>query len=291
MSFNYEFTWDYFPLFVASGITAGNTVSGNFAVKVYPYWFKQITLEWVIPTDWGGCRFNVYKAQTEDGTYTKLNQALIDVGTNFFKDKTTEDYSKINKGWYIIEAVLSSGKRIQSDPITWGNERTSWVEIRAQEIQRREWLLLNKFVGMEVYVFRRRTYGQRCTNCWNYDLQKVTKDKCTVCMGTSFEGGYFPAIKTLIQFEPNPNEVQLTYFGKWEINEMYAWTIAFPHVKQRDLIYRATDGALFEISDRKNTELQGSTVRQLLKVTQLDKDSPEYHTVIVNKLIPEDYQV
>jgi hypothetical protein len=290
MTFSYDFTWDYFPLFVQSGLTAANTVSSNFSITVYPYWFKQITLEWVVPTDWGSCRFNVYKAQTEDGPFTKLNQAPLEVGTNFFKDTTTQDFSKIYRSWYIVEAVLSTGKRIQSEPQTWGNKRLPWVELRSQEIQRREWLLLNKFTGSECYSLRRRTYGKRCSNCWNFDLEKCTIDKCIVCMGTSFEGGYFPAARTLMQFDADPDQIVLEYFGKWEVNETFSWTIAFPEVRQRDLIYRVMDNSLFEISDRKETTLQSVAVRQLLKVIELDRESPEFQAILNNNLIPSRYQ-
>lgn len=291
MSFGYEFTFAYYPLAVASGITPSDAVSSNFSVTLYPYWFKQITLQWVIPSDWGSCSFNIYKSQTEDGPFTKLTQTILPPSTNFFKDTTTQDFSKFNRSWYVIEALLPSGKRIQSEPQTWGQMRLPWVEIRAQEIQRREWVLLNNFVGVETYVFRRKTYGQRCRNCWNFDLQKVVKDKCVFCMGTSFDGGYFPAIKTLMQYDADPTEVRLEYFGKWELNELFVWTIAFPDIKQRDLIYRITDGALFEISDNKQTTLQSVTVRQLFKATQLDKESPEYQVVLSNNLIPSEYQV
>jgi hypothetical protein len=290
MTFGYAFTWDYFPLFVQSTITAADTVSRNFAVTIYPYWYKQTTLEWVIPSDWGNCRFNIYRAQTEDGEFVKLNQAPIDSGVNFFKDTTTQDFSKINRSWYIVEAMLPSGKRIQSEPQTWGNLRLPWVELRAQEIQRREWLLLNKFTGLESFVFRRRTYGKRCTNCWSFELEKCTIDKCLVCMGTSYEGGYFPPMKTLLQYDPDPKQKVMGYFGKWEVNETFAWTIALPELRQRDLVYRQTDGALYEISERKETTLQSVTVRQLLKVTELDKESPEFQVVIANNLIPLIYQ-
>lgn len=290
MSFSYDVTWSYFPLFATRELTTSDSISGNFAVTLYPYWFKQVTLEWKIPSDWGACHFFVYKSQTENGPFDKLTPAALPPEINFFKDTTTQDFSKFNRSWYIIEALLPSGKRIQSEPQTWNNTRLPWVELRAQEIQRRAWLLLNKFVGVECYAFRRRTYGKRCHYCWNFELEKVTKDKCPFCMGTSFEGGYFPGVKTLFQFDADPTETRLEYFGKWETNDVFIWTIAFPDLRQRDLIYRVQDSALFEVNESKQTTLQSVTVHQYFRGLQLDKESPEYQIIINNNLIPPAYQ-
>ena len=290
MFFNYAIHWDYFPLFGSKVLTDSDSISEDISISIYPYWYKQITIEWSIPSGWGACKFHIYRSEIENGNYIQLTPTALDPSIKFFKDMDAQDVSKFNRSWYIVEALLPNGKRIQSNPSTWGGKRLPFVEIRAQEIQRREWLLLNKFTGIESYILRRKTYGMRCSNCWNYDLQKVVKDQCAVCMGTSFEGGYFPAIKTLVQYDPNPNDVELTYFGKWESNELMAWTIAFPEMRARDLIYRVPDAALFHITDWANTELQTVTIRQLLKLTQLDKDSPEYHAVLQNKLIPAEYQ-
>jgi hypothetical protein len=291
MSFAYEYTWDYFPLFGKKQLTQPNAVSGNFTITTFPFWYKQITLEWAIPTDWGSCRFNVYKAQTEDGEYSLLNPTQLDPSINFFKDKADTSYSKIFRSWYKVEAVLSSGKRIQSLPVTWGNKRTSSLaDLRSQEVQRREWLLLRKFVGVESYLFRRKTYGQRCTNCWHPQLEKIVKDDCSVCMGSSFEGGYFKGVSTLLQYEPVPGKLSLEYFGKYEPGETSAWTIAFPEIRPRDLVYKPSTGALYMIQDWADTELQTVTVRQILKLIELPKFSPEFKLISRDGLIPTAYQ-
>lgn len=289
MNFEFSYQWSYYPLFGAKPITNGDSISGDFTVKIYPLWYKQITVEWSIPAAWGNCTFNIYKSDSQEfSTFTKLN--VVPLTGNYIKDTTTQDFSKINKGWFIVEAVLSSGKRIQSNPTTWINKRNAWVELRAQEIQRREWFLLTHYTGAESYVFKRKTYGQRCKECWNFQLEKVLKDKCDTCMGTSFEGGYFDGLRTYIQYDPTPNDMFLEYFGKWEKNEFPAWTIAVSELKSRDLVYRVPDGALYYVDDHSSTELQTVSVRQLLKLIELDKESPEFKLIAKNNIIPSLYQ-
>jgi hypothetical protein len=288
MSFSYKYTWDYYPLFTFKSLTSSDSISGNISITIYPVWYHQITLEWTIPDDWGACTFNVYKSNYRESGYEQLNETPI--SANYFKDTTTTLDSKFNHDFYIVEAILSTGKRIQSPAKTWENIRNAFVEIRALEVQRREWILLTKFTGVNSYVFKRKTYGARCPNCWSHDLEKITKDNCTICMGTSFTGGYFEGINTLFQYDPSPNKITLGYFGKFEQNELTAWTIAYPELNARDVVYRVHDSAMFLISDLVATELQTVPVRQIAKLTQLDRQSSEYQLLVDNALIPTLYQ-
>lgn len=286
MTFSFEFTYEYYPLFVQPTITTSNSVSGNISATVYPDWYSSINLVWKYPSDWGSVTTNIYHCAIESGTYNKLTLTPLLSGVNSLNDTTTNDFSKIYEGWYIIEGTLNDGRRVQSKPVTWRHKRDSWTQIRANEINRREWLLLRKFVGLDSFVFNRKTYGERCKECWSYTVEKVIKDKCETCYGTSFEGGYWNPLKSLIQYESTPNDIQLSYFGKFEVNELAAWTIAYPNIDQRDIIYRIADGKIFEVGDKKETQLQGSPVRQIFKMVELDKESPEFKLVTANDLIP-----
>lgn len=286
MTFSFDVTYEYYPLFVQHSITASDSISGNIEVTVYPHWYSSINLVWSYPTDWGIVHTNVYHSATESGPFVKITPVAIAPDVNSLNDVTTNDFSKIYEGWYIVEATLSTGKRVQSKPVTWRHKRNNWVELRANEINRREWLLLNKFVGLSSYIFNRKTYGRRCEECWSYSVEKVVKDKCTSCYGTSFQGGYWSPLKTLLQYDSTPNDIQLSYFGKFEINEFPAWTIAFPNIDQRDIIYRIGDGKMFEVGDKKETQLQGAPVRQIFKLIEIDKESPEFALIADNNLIP-----
>jgi hypothetical protein len=280
MSFNYGFTWEYYPLSSSPVITASDSTSGNIDVTVYPTWYSSVNVSWTYPSTWGAVRTNVYHSAKEQGPFTKLTLTPLDTNVNSLSDVTTQDFSKIYEGWYVVEGVLSSGKRIQSSPTSWRNKRNSWVQLRASEIQRREWLLLRNFVGVESYVFSRKTYGQRCEECWDYNLEKIVRDRCSVCYGTSFQGGYWAPVKTLMQYDSTPDEILLQYFGKFENNMLTAWTISYPHIEHRDLLYRKGDGKLFEVGKKADTELQAVALRQIMQLTELDKESPEFKIVV-----------
>lgn len=263
-----------------------NRTVPEVAVKVYPIFYKQMVVEWSIPASWGTASFNVFRSPTEYGPWTLLNDTPIT--GNHFKDVKTEEYSKFNNDFYMVDAILLNSKVIRSFPVTWQNKRTSFAEIRAQEIQRRELLLLTKFVGVKTLVFRKRTFGQRCPNCWDPRIEKVTKDKCDVCLGTSFEGGYFPPYETLFQYDPTPNNAILSYQGRVEPNTIPSWTVSFPEMNVFDLVLRVPDARVYRIESMQTTELQTVTVRQMFILNELAKESIEFQLVKNNT--PEAYR-
>lgn len=278
MSFSFDPIWDFNPLFGVKDLST-ITTSPDFVVKIFPIWFKQVTLQWSIPAKWGNCTFNVYKGQTEEGPFYLLNNQEIHI--NFIKDVTTEAYSKQNRDWYVVEAVFPDGLTyIKSNAISWQNHRTHWVELRSKDIQRREWLLLRKFVGVSTMFFRRKNWGQRCVECWNEDTKRVMKDHCKTCLGTSFQDGYWPGIATLIQYEQTPSDISFEYFGKFEPNQIGAWTIAYPELDDLDIVVRLSDWKVYRIEKVVPTELQTVTVRQLMQITELGRNSVEYNLFV-----------
>lgn len=275
----------YFPAYQQVGFTA-RAQSGFVFTTVYPLFYKHVVVEFKVPIEWGACKFDVFRSESDIGPWRRITPTPVS-GT-FFTDLETKDFSKFKNGWYMVECVLPDGRRTRGDPTTWENKRSNWVEIRAQEITRREKILLQKFTGVRSLVFRRKTYGARCPNCWNPQTEQITKDHCKVCLGTSFNGGYFDGLETLIQYEPTPNDAVLSYQGKVEPNQIQAWTIASPSLEVFDLVLRVPDMRLYRIDKLADTELQTVQVRQIMILTELDKESIEFQ--LVNQILPTEYQ-
>ena len=264
---------------VASSDNPTDSVSPAVRVKVYPRWYHYAALEWTVPAAWGDCVFNVYHSTTEGGNYVKVNKDLVN--GNGLIDYTAQDYSEFRGGWYVVEALLDAGRgaRIRSQPAMWQNVQRRWVEIRAEEIQRREFILLRKFTGVKSYLFKRKTYGQRCPACWDPVSETVTDDHCTTCFGTSFAGGYFPPQPLFVQYDASPNQVQKTYSGRLEPNVIGAWTLSMPQMASDDIIIRIGDWNVYRVSSVQTTELQANPVRQILQLDQLSRRDVENELV------------
>lgn len=260
-------------------------INPNFQISVYPEWFRQVSLSWTIPADWGDAIFNVYYSPAFEDSYVKLNATPF--SANFFVDTTATDYSKFKRGYYKVEAILQDKNNItlRSDPVSWYSYQRDFVKIRAVEIQRREYWLLSKFAGIKSYLFRRKTFGKRCPLCWNYKAETVDDDHCPNCLGTGFDGGFFEPIPLYVQYEATPNTDQKTYFGIDEENQIGAWTISYPDISNHDVVIRIGDWNAYEVMRVNPTELQGNTVRQIMAITQLSKGSVEYKLMARN--LPE----
>lgn len=274
----------YYPSFFKKPLTR-TTETSYISATIFPTFYKHNVVEFSVPPHWGSCLFDIYRAETDVGPWQKISPSPV-TGT-FFKDVNTQDFSKYNNGWYIVECALPDGRRIQGSPVTWQNVRRNWVELRAKEIERRETLLLEKFVGVKTLVFRRKHFGQRCPNCWDFQTEKVTKDHCSVCLGTSFKGGYFPGFETLFQYEPVPQDSSLEERGRVELSMVPAWTISFPQLEMHDLLLRVPDWKMFRIEHVISTELQTKIVRQTVNLAELSKESIEYK--LAAQAMPEAY--
>jgi len=288
MSFNYSLNFGFLSQTAVYGHNGQNETSSflltkncskNIKITLYPRWYKHIAVEWFVPADWGNCVFNIYFSQVEDGDFEKLNAQPI-TGT-YLLDNGTQEYRKFNRGFYVVEAILldKGSVSIQSEVVTWDTNQHRFVQLRSIEIQRREYILLSKFNGAKSYVFRRKTYGQRCPVCWNSVIEKITKDHCTVCMGTGFNGGYFEAAPCFINYDSNPNSNLKTYFGVFEPSQLGAWTISLPEIRPDDVVLQAGTWDIFRVDGVTPTVLQSQVVRQIMKLTQLSKNDIENQLV------------
>lgn len=281
MSFNFAYNLSFVLQTETPALTTTQR-NESIDVQIFPQWFKQATVQWSVPAHWGACLFDVYFSPREDGDFTKLNATPL-TGT-YFIDTTTREERKFQRGYYVVEVILLDRNNfaVRSDPKSWDTYQRDWVTLRSMEIQRREYWLLSRFVGIKSYLFRRKTYGKRCTACWDVKNEKVLDDHCPTCLGTSFEGGYFDFTQLFLQYDPTPNSITNTYFGKDEENQIGAWTISIPDVRPDDIILRSGDWTGYIVSRIGTTELQGNVVRQTLTLTQLNKGSVEFQLMARN---------
>lgn len=245
-------------------------------VRVFPTWFVCARLEWDPLDSWAGLnpRYNVYRSETQDGNYELLTSSPIT--DTFFVDNENFNSSKFEIEYWVIEIILDGGVSHKTAPIAAVPKRGTFQNNRATEINRREWVLLRKFTGMDATILRRKKHGQRCPVCWDPVSKKVVGNKCQTCYDVGFTGGYYSGMTTKIQFDARIENKQYTYFGKFEANQIGAWTIAYPDIQPHDLIIRHGDHKVYRVEQIQNTELLGNPVRQIMRITELAKEGVEY---------------
>lgn len=287
MSISFKVGLGYFPGYDETGLDTPNDViseSNDISATLYLIYGPEMILEWSVPDYLGACTFDVFRSDTEYGPWDKINSNVL-TGNTLKVTREVKD-SKFISNFFLIECTPVYSFKIRSGVITLQNVRSDWVNLRAREIQRREWLLLRKFTGINSLVFRRKTFGQRCSQCWDPVAKKVLQDNCPTCLGTSFEGGYFTGYETYLQYDPTPNTTTLGYQGKLEPNQIQAWTISYPSLANLDVVLRIPDGKIYRIDSVQSTELQTVPVRQMVLLTELSKNNIEYQ--LISQALPSE---
>lgn len=254
-------------------------------VRVHPSWLKSLTVSFDLPSFWDISYVNILKSGAEQGPYQKIND--VPVTDNWFKDVSKYSHSKFDQDFYIVEVGLVNGLVYRSVPVSWENVLSGKQFKIANEIHRREWLLLRKFTGVKSLIFPRRSYGPRCPVCYDTAAGKITKEHCTSCFGSGFHLGFWNPIPTLMQYGPTPNQSQKTVRGESEPNQIMAWTIADPQINPFDVIVRLSDMSVYEVGQINVTELRTVRIKQDAVLIELARADTEYK--LVDKILKGEY--
>ena len=147
------------------------------------------------------------------------------------------------------------------------------------EIIRRKKLALDRFSGRSVSILRRRTFGTRCSTCWDTTLSRVTKDGDEECYGTGISGGYFPKqdVKALLTTAPKYN--QITMFGEWMPSDCMMNLVGVQPVKQGDVI--VDDAAKrWAIKSVRTVEKGGVLIEQMCQLSLISPSDIVYQKSI-----------
>jgi len=250
-------------------------IDTSLSVRLTPNWWNGLTVE-IYPAPGSQYEtFGIYYSVSETGPFELITPGYISsYAYTFMGNKINLKY---NQPFLFVEAQGPNGVFVSPMVTTFNQRNLALVQNAALDITRREWVFLRKFAGVPSLIFKRKVSGKRCPICWSYKYQKMMSDHCDSCYNTSFEGGYYKPVYTLAQYDPLVKSELEMEFGKTEPSELRGWTTNFPVISPRDLIYRIPDGKMFLIEAIENTEMQSTVVRQILSLTELDKEMVEYH--------------
>lgn len=153
--------------------------------------------------------------------------------------------------------------------------------------------------GEPVVLLRRKTSGRRCRCMQN--RREQPRFRCAYCYGTRFDGGYDRYVNPRAISESWPNSqgwimARIAPFsddlkleqsqGLVQPDELTAWTISVPILKDRDIIIRLIrqlDGTFayeefrYEVLDvTRNTTVLGQSGQQQFRMRRQDKTDPIY---------------
>lgn len=158
----------------------------SFAVNYYDvYWtldpHNDDIQEW---------QFFVDRSSVENGEFQQIAGPLVD--QYYLRDNIVHTLSQARTWFYRVRAVrIVDGYEIVSDH----SDADGESDLICDEIVRNEYIMWREFSGIAIWLFAKRTFGQRCPACWNPRLGKTTTASCEVCWGTGYSGGYHRPVK------------------------------------------------------------------------------------------------
>ena len=220
--------------------------------------------------------FEIWRSESPEGEY-KQHGAVVN---NFeFYDNDLNQYSKHREFYYkMIVRNFRNGKETVVGPINLYRSRLRDPEILANEIRRRNNLLLNKFNGRYAAILKIRTFGERCSECWDKIKKACTKSMCRTCFRTGYRYGYYNPVFTYINTNPSAKQVRLEEIGELQPGEKMMWLSNHPLLSPRDLIVFEDTHKRYRVVDRldTSTEMLGVPVHQVIRTFEIPASDVEY---------------
>lgn len=201
---------------------------------------KQLKISWVIGGSADpGESIKVSRSQSPEGPFTEI----ADLAVSATQHLDTPNHYYLHREYYYI--VKSS-----DDPEVPDAVKLDYIpDGPAREVARLQTRHLERDVGVLCAVFKKMTSGTRCPDCWDADLDQVTKDNCETCLGTRFEVSYGDQIDAYIQLprddiRPTDNRRD----GDKDQTSRIATMSNYPIIDRGDVIIEKSMKQMWEVS-------------------------------------------
>lgn len=213
--------------------------------------------------------FYVERGEAELGPWALVAGPLVD--RFYLRDNNVPLMNANRELFYRVRAV----NRISEDELSSKVfSRNGPLPLDALEIVRNEELVLREHAGTKAWVFPIRTFGQRCPQCWDRALMKVTDDACPTCWGTGFSNGYHYPVECWVQLDSATKVEQVTQNVQLQSNYVTMRLGPVPNIAPMDLVVDHLNRR-WRVVSVANTTRFGISVRQQPSLVRVTKGSVE----------------
>ena len=112
-------------------------------------------------------------------------------------------------------------------------------DLMALEMARINNLKLKEFSGRKVWIFSRKTSGQRCRACYDPVTSRKTKARCANCFDTSYIGGFNAPVELYAKIISPDESIVHAEFANVEIENTAILLGNYPELFEGDIIVEA----------------------------------------------------
>lgn len=163
-------------------------------------------------------------------------------------DETMRRYSFDNRVVYRMVLETPRGTYVSDPEKPNGNLPPHLLRVY-REILRKERLRLNpKMGGTDGTLFKRRTFGPKCTEAIDKNTGQVVDYNNSECFGTEYIGGYFAGLHYPMLYTSGESySAEITQMGTQEPHTITARSLVYPIPASKDVWYEQDTGRAFYV--------------------------------------------
>ena len=231
-----------------------------------------IDISWEVPDSFSSIlsiRYSVFRSESPEGPFDLIAEDLVD---RFH----VRDYIAPRKRvwrtlYYKVNAVTESGEVYESTPLN----LSARPPLDALEMIRLNSLLFREYSGRPVLIYPLRTFGERCTNCYDPVTHRKLVSNCKNCYSTTYSRGYHYPIYAYVQLSPVQQVTQATDSIITQQPQVQGKMSVYPQIKVGDLFVEQ-EGYRWRIQSVTTTERLRSVVQQIFTAIRIPSGDIEY---------------
>lgn len=141
--------------------------------------------------------------------------------------------------YYKIKVVNRTTGEEKLFPEDGGVRLAAKPDLMALEMARINNLKLKEFSGRKLWVFSRKTSGQRCRACYDPVTSRKTKARCANCFDTSYIGGFNAPVELYAKIISPDESIVHAEFANVEIENTAILMGNYPELFEGDIIVEA----------------------------------------------------
>ncbi len=234
---------------------------------------SRILVEWALvdtQEDLSALTFSVERSEDVDFvSFETLTSGQIYSLPHEFVDSTAPFESLHRKLYYRVRVSRAGDPDVLSGGSTWyGNP-----DLIGQEIISRHTLLVDTITGSPFVYWKQRTFGPRCSKCWD-PVSKRSKKSCTQCLGTGFVHPYHDPVGVWLDKDVPQEMLRMTQFSQSSTTQRAVWRPMYPMFTPGDVLLEAQPGDRYKVEARKIVaEKRGVPIQQVLILELMPRSS------------------
>lgn len=233
---------------------------------------QSISLIWTkTPSDvsntYSGEFYVVQRSEYTDTEFVDISGPIVIDSENSFIDTYVPNYSKQAVFYYRIQRRNSSNSVLETSEVEHPRQDRPYI---ALEIIRLHNLLYRRFIGIRAFLFSKRSFGARCSECWDSIKERRSKSNCATCYGTSYENGYAAAKPILVSKNPTLNSKSVDVLGALEDVSGYFLTANYPVIRPGD-VFVLDNTQFYRVDQVSPINFRETIVMQNLRATSIER--------------------